>query len=75
MEALLLQPVKSGFMRHTVNVTDVLALFPDRKKSWAYNLLAGIRAATGKLVVTVAELAEYTGEAEDDVRAAIRSKK
>lgn len=74
MDVLLLQPVTTGFMRRIVTVQDVLALFPHRKKTWAYELLATIRAATGKMTVSPQQLAEYTGEELEDVQAALRAR-
>lgn len=55
-------------MRHTVTVLDVLKLFPHRKKSYAYKQLQSIRDCTGKMLVTVADLSEYTGLPEAEIR-------
>ncbi len=55
-------------MRHIITVLDVLSLYPHRKKSYAYKLLQSIRDCTTKNVVTVADLSEYTGFAEAEIR-------
>lgn len=56
-------------MRHIITVLDVLTIYPHRKKSYAYKLLQSIRDCTSKKAVTVADLSEYTGFTELEIRA------
>lgn len=72
MEVIALYPVLSGSMRHIVTVQDVAALFPHRKKSTHYSLLASIRDATERRVVTVADLVNFTGIDEATIRQAMK---
>ena len=69
MDMIHLRPVSFGFMRSVLDVHDILSLFPSRKKSWAYKQLQEIKDTNAKKVVTVRDLAEYTGLTEEEVRA------
>lgn len=46
-------------MNPILDVSHVLALFPKRKKSWAYRELQAVRDALGKRFVTLKEFAAY----------------
>jgi hypothetical protein len=58
----------SLFMRQFVRVDDVLTVFPDHKKSWAYKQLRAARTSGRHGPALVSELAEHLGLSEQELR-------
>jgi len=54
--------------RTFINVNDVLHLFPERKKSWAYKQLQTVRDSRGTLRATLRDFAEHCGLTESELR-------